>query len=88
MAMPEAPMDKHDCPMFRQNDVGTSRQIGSVQTKAKPEAMRGLPGQDFGRRVPVAHCAHVVRPSFAGQVVNHNGSTKIHPRRQRLDRLT
>jgi hypothetical protein len=62
MAVPKAAVDKdHDIP-FRQHQVRATRQILSMKTEAKPQAMQQAPDNQLRAGVHAADRPHDLRP--------------------------
>ena len=49
--MPEAPVDKNDRPMLRQDEVGGAGEISPMQPEPKAEPVNRAPDNDFRLRV-------------------------------------
>ena len=65
MLVPEAAMHEYSSAMFRQDDVGLAREIGSMQSKAIAHYMEQMSYRELGLCVLAADTAHVPAALFA-----------------------
>lgn len=68
--VPEAPVDEDDGLVFRQNDVGRTRQTAHVLSETEPHPMEHRTEPDFNRGVPTPYPAHDPAALHFGQGVH------------------
>lgn len=84
VTMPEATMNKDADTIFRQYDIGFSRQLSGVQSKPKPLRMQGFPHFDLRLGVFCPYRRHVAGASSGGlQVIGHSGRPRFSQKRGR-----
>jgi len=71
MAMPEAPMHKHDSAEARKYQIRAAGQVLPVKTEAQAARMQATPQQQFRLRVTAADAAHIEPALFRCQNVHH-----------------
>jgi hypothetical protein len=76
MPMPEASMNKNHGAVLRQNDIRSSRQIASMQTESKSEAVQNRTNGLLWLRVTAFDSGHVGAALLRGQPV-HDSLTSI-----------
>lgn len=70
VAMPEASMNEHDCPKFREDQIGFPWQSPAVQPISQAPCMQYLSQDEFGLRVPPLDPRHHSGPR---RLVDHVG---------------
>ena len=73
VSVPEAAVNKNDGVVFRQDDVGFSRQLFDVFAEAVARAVQHRTDEDFGFGVLTFDARHIPRTSLWSQAV-HGGS--------------
>jgi len=62
MLMPEAAMHKQHSPMLRKDQVRAAWEICFMKPIPQPDAVRGLPHEEFGQRVLLTNARHQSAP--------------------------
>ncbi len=71
MLMPEAAVHKDHCAMAGKDEVGTTREISSVETKAQAERMQIPAHDELGLGVAAADQRHHAAPGLGIKDVGH-----------------
>jgi hypothetical protein len=71
MAMPHAAMYKYDGVKPGKNEIGTSRQVITLNSEAMTTRMQSPPQQQFGFRVAAPNAAHIEPALLRCQNIRH-----------------
>src|SRR5690606_5233163 len=76
MLVPEAAVDKHDCPVLRKHDIGPSGQAGSAEPVAEVQGVEALADLQFDLRVLAADPRHQRGTSLRADDVRHQATLR------------
>ena len=70
--MPEAPVNKHNSAIFRENDIGPPRKHLYIKSVTKSMGEQILPDHQFRFRIGAPDVRHILMPNLRSVIISHD----------------